>query len=234
MPLAMSLSAADAAQVYTPDLRGHGLNPARRGDVDYIGQYEDDIADLIAFIRKENPKAKIIIGGHSSGGGLAIRFGGGKYGHLASAYLLLAPYLHFMAPTFRFDVDWATPDVKRLLALMALNALGIRRFNHLPVVSLSVPMEARDGAETITYSYSLYTAYSPRNYQHDLAKMKQSMLVVAGANDESFIAEKYETVFARYPNAQVKLIADATHMGLVMKPELAQMTVAWLRERVAS
>jgi alpha-beta hydrolase superfamily lysophospholipase len=229
MPLAMSLSAADAAQVYTPDLRGHGLNPARRGDVDYIGQYEDDLADLIALIRKENPEAQIIIGGHSSGGGLAIRFGGGKYGSLASAYILLAPYLHFLAPTFRFDVDWAAPNIKLLLGLIALNALGVRRFNHLPVMSLNVPLEARDGAETLLYSYRLFESYSPRNYPRDLMRIKQPLLLVAGTKDESFIAERYARVFSRYPNAQVNLLEDASHMGLVMKPQLAETLATWLR-----
>ncbi|MBK8934289.1 MAG: hypothetical protein IPM76_18635 [Chloroflexi bacterium] len=31
-PLAQTLSAAGAATVVTPDLRGHGFNPAQRGD----------------------------------------------------------------------------------------------------------------------------------------------------------------------------------------------------------
>jgi len=30
------------AQVVTPDLRGDGINPDKRGDVDYIGQLDDD------------------------------------------------------------------------------------------------------------------------------------------------------------------------------------------------
>lgn len=38
MPLARFISDKGLAQVYTPDLRGHGLYPERRGDVDYIGQ----------------------------------------------------------------------------------------------------------------------------------------------------------------------------------------------------
>ncbi|MBW1784509.1 MAG: alpha/beta fold hydrolase, partial [Deltaproteobacteria bacterium] len=65
LPLAEFLSSEGAAQVYTPDLRGHGLTPKRRGDADYIGQLEDDLADFIAMIRKENPKSMLIMGGHS-------------------------------------------------------------------------------------------------------------------------------------------------------------------------
>ncbi|MFT7596992.1 MAG: hypothetical protein ACI8R4_004335, partial [Paracoccaceae bacterium] len=36
------------ARVLVPSLRGHGRSPGRRGDVDYIGQLEDDLKDLIA------------------------------------------------------------------------------------------------------------------------------------------------------------------------------------------
>ena len=91
LPLAEFLSSEGLAQVFTPDLRGHGHIPERRGDVDYIGQFEDDLADFIALVRKDNPNAMLILGGHSSGGGLAIRFGGSRYGNQADAYILLSP-----------------------------------------------------------------------------------------------------------------------------------------------
>ena len=55
LPLAKFISSEGLAQVYTPDLRGHGPTPERRGDVDYIGQLEDDLADFIAMIRRDNP-----------------------------------------------------------------------------------------------------------------------------------------------------------------------------------
>jgi pimeloyl-ACP methyl ester carboxylesterase len=63
---------AKHADVIAPDLRGHGAQAKLRGDVAYIGQLEDDIADLIDLYAR--PGQKIILAGHSSGGGLAIRF----------------------------------------------------------------------------------------------------------------------------------------------------------------
>ncbi|NCC36811.1 MAG: alpha/beta fold hydrolase, partial [Chloroflexia bacterium] len=49
-PLAGAISEQGLAHVVTPDLRGHGFAPTRRGDVDYIGQLEDDLADLIGVV----------------------------------------------------------------------------------------------------------------------------------------------------------------------------------------
>ena len=49
--LARELSDAGVAKVYLPNVRGHHLSGQRRGDVDYIGQLEDDLADLVVYIR---------------------------------------------------------------------------------------------------------------------------------------------------------------------------------------
>lgn len=84
-PLARRLSRRDAAHVYTPDLRGHGISPARRGDVDYIEQLEDDLADLVEHARACHVGNHIVVGGHSSGGGLTLRFAGSRHGGLADA-----------------------------------------------------------------------------------------------------------------------------------------------------
>ena len=231
MPLAESLSSANIAQVYTPDLRGHGDHPQKRGDVEYIGQYEDDLIDLIALIRHDNPTAKLILGGHSSGGGLVIRFAGGKGRSLVDACLLLAPYLHFLAPTFRpASGGWAIPRGWNLLGVSLLNLLGIRRFNHLPVMDFNIPVEARDGAETTSYSYAVYASLSPRNYKRELPKLPQPLLLVAGIEDEAFYAEKYESTISKYAQNQTLLLDNLKHMELVVSAALRPVVKEWLEK----
>jgi len=231
LPLAEFISSEDLAQVYTPDLRGHGRIPVRRGDVDYIGQFNDDLADLITIIRNDNPNAMLIVGGHSSGGGLAIRFAGSKQGQQADAYLLLAPYLQYNAPTVRPNSGgWAQPYIGRIIGLTMLNNAGIRWFNHLTVIEFNMPEEARDGTETLSYSYRLNTSYAPDNYKKDLSVIKQPLLVVAGTADESFFADQYEPVISQYADAQVELLQDVSHMGVVVGHEVRPIVKEWLED----
>ena len=90
---------AHHADVLAPDLRGYGPHAKAGGDVDYIGQLEDDIEDLIDLYAR--PVQKIILAGHSSGGGLVIRFLAGVYGVWVASAILFAPLLEYNAPTLR-------------------------------------------------------------------------------------------------------------------------------------
>lgn len=231
MPLAEFLSSSGLAQVFTPDLRGHGLRPERRGDVNYIDQFEDDLADLITLIRKNNPSATLIVSGHSSGGGLAIRFAGSKYRKLADAYLLLSPFLKYNAPTIRSNSGgWAQPYTARIVGLTMLNNMGIHWFDYLPAIAFNMPKEAQDGTETLLYSHRLNTAYAPRNYKKDLVGIQQPILVVAGTADEAFFADKFETEMSKYTKVKVILLQDVTHMGLVVGPEIRDVVKEWLEK----
>lgn len=234
-PLANYLSSNGLARVITPDLRGHGFTPEKRGDVAYIGQLEDDLADLVAVAQQTFPETTIIVGGHSSGGGLAVRFAGGEYGAMADAYLLLAPFLKYNAPTTRPNSgDWARPLTRRIIGLTMLNNVGIRWFNGLTVIQFNMPQTVLDSSlgdsATTAYSYRLNTAYAPRsNYGRDLAAIMQPLLVVAGTDDESFIAEQYEpTISAHTSTGTYALLPDVGHIDLLTTPEIEPVLMGWL------
>lgn len=48
--------------VYVPYLRGHG-HDGRPGDIDRIGQLDDDLADFVGVIRQLHPRASLILVG---------------------------------------------------------------------------------------------------------------------------------------------------------------------------
>ncbi len=242
-PLAQYISEQGLAQVVTPDLRGHGVNPQRRGDIDYIGQFEDDLADLITQLKYEKlehekleqakPVAQVIMGGHSSGGGLAIRFAGGEHGHLADAYLLLAPFIYYNAPTTRPNAGgWAKPYTTRIIGLSMLNNIGVAGLNHLTSIAFSMPESVRNGTETLAYSYRLNTSFAPRDYSKDLGTMTQPLMLLVGSEDETMFADKYQGLITQSvinsQQAEVKVLPELTHMGIVVSPKVRPVIEEWL------
>lgn len=230
MPLAQYLSTENLACVYTPDLRGHGISPKKRGDLDYINQMEDDLVDLVTHIKQQHPLSPIVIAGHSSGGGLAIRFAGSRYNDMADAYVFLAPFLKYNAPTIKDQSgDWAQPYIARIIGLGMLNTIAVRWFNHLPVMDFNLPPQKRDGSETLSYSFNLMAGYAPRDYTKDLIRIHQPALLICGKSDETFYADAFEIEMQTYcPKCEVVLLDGVTHMGVVTGEKTRFEMKRWL------
>ena len=233
--MARALAGAGLGTVIAPDMRGHGANPVRRGDVDYIGQLEEDISDLIGHLAKDQDKQQIIMGGHSSGGGFVVRFAGGAHGHKVDAFVLLAPFLKYNAPTTRANSGgWARPAIRRIIGLSMMNLAGIRALNHLPVISFAMPRAVMDGpyGNTVTtiYTYRMNTAFAPRSdYEADLAAINRPLLVIVGDRDEAFIATEFESVIsAQTETGSYHIIEGASHMGVVTGAAAIAVLQTWL------
>ena len=233
--MATALAETGKTAVIVPDLRGHGIEPERRGDIDYIAQYEDDLADLIAMLQTVRPDAEIVLGGHSSGGGLVVRFAGGTHGALADRFVLLAPFLGETATTSRPDSGgWAQVAIRRIIGLVLFNQIGITALNGLPVISFAFPQAVLDGPQghtaTTSYSYRLNTGYSPRrDLAADLSAMQQPFLLLAGANDEAFYADAYQALVSTHTSAGTYVIVpDLGHLDLVESPKATEILAQWL------
>src|ERR1700685_3845173 len=87
-----------------------------RGDIGYVGQLEDDLADFVAVVRKTAPTAPLTLIGHSAGGGFALRVAGSPLQGLFARTVLLAPYLGYDAPTNQPNSGgWANADIPRII-----------------------------------------------------------------------------------------------------------------------
>lgn len=225
------LSERKVANVYAPDLRGHGPSPQRRGDIDYIGQLEDDLADLISHIRKSASKdARFIMGGHSSGGGLALRFGGGPHGYLAQGFILLAPYLGHDARMIRKNSGgWADASILKIVGIAVLDGFGVKRFNGSPVLRFNLPEKYRNGHETLEYSYRLMRGMHPDNYKSSLSATRAPLFVLVGSDDEAFHAERFESEILAYkPDAKVSVLQGVSHLGVIMNEKAMVEAARWI------
>jgi alpha-beta hydrolase superfamily lysophospholipase len=219
-PLASGVAERSNAIVIAPDLRGHGPTPARRGDVDYIGQLEDDVADLVGHLAPQD--REIILLGHSAGGGLTIRLAGGAHSTLVDRAVLVAPFLQHDAPTaLAADPDgWARPLVRRIAGLWMLNSVGISLLNHLTVVEFRFPEDVLNSPAsalaTRHYSYRLQFSLSPRrDWQKDVAGLPLYLLV-AGAADTTFRADAYEpTLRPIAPHGDFVVLDGAGHADIL-------------------
>lgn len=222
--------AASGAQVLLPDLRGHFGADGARGDVDYIGQLEDDLADLIAAYRSEGQK--LVMVGHSSGGGLTIRFAGGAQGGMLDGAVLMAPFLKYNAPTAFDDAGgWAKPLTRRLIGLSMLNSVGITLANGATVMEFNAPDNPVAQTMTTAYSYRLNTSFAPRSdYLADVAKLPKFALIV-GAEDEAFRAEAYEGAMSAATDKGTYAVLDGvSHLDVFLNAEVAARIVAFLDE----
>ncbi len=213
--------------VYAPDIRGHGQS-GRKGDIDYIGQLEDDLADLLAALGPAPAGAKRILIGHSSGGGFALRTAAGPLGDRFDGYLLLAPFLSPDAPTARPDTGgWAAPYIPRIVALRVLRGLGLHWFEGLPVVAFAIPPEEMNDNRTQFYSFRLLANYSPHlDWRQDIRDIRRPAMVLVGANDELFRADQFAPVFQTLrPDIPVELLPNLDHMGPVIATEGRAATI---------
>jgi alpha-beta hydrolase superfamily lysophospholipase len=208
--------AQHGVQTYAIDIRGHGAS-GTRGDIGYAGQLQDDLADLVATIRKTNPTAPLTLIGHSSGGGFALRMAGSPIQTLFARTVLLAPYLGYDAPTSQPNSGgWANADVPRFIALSVLRGVGLAFGESLPTLAFAVPAQSTQKL-TSTYSYRLMRDFATSgDFRKDLAAATKPIAVFSGDVDELMFADKYQDAFK--DRASVRLIDGINHMGIVSDP----------------
>lgn len=208
--------------VYVLDMRGHGES-GKKGQIDYIGQLEDDIEDFILTLV---PPRKTFLVGFSAGGGFSLRFAAGARRGLFDGYVLLSPFLGQTASTYRpASGGWVSVGVVRLLALLALNRFGIKGLNHLPVTAYSLEPEA-SRILTPRYSYSLAINFRPHHdYKADISSANLPMEVIVGEDDDQFHAESFASEFSTSSRrVPVTIVPDTTHMGLTLSRAAIEAT----------
>jgi non-heme chloroperoxidase len=216
-PLAKALRDAGAS-VYVPVLRGHG-NSGRGGDVDYIGQLEDDLADFVAVLRPLHPSASFSLIGFSSGAGFVLRAIATPDERLFDRFIMISPALPQSAPTIRPDTGgWVSVAKPRTIVLSLLNRLGIERFNGLPVVAFATSPKAPN--LTSVYSFRLAVDFgAPRDYLSALGRSRKPAALLVGGADELFYPDRYAPLFEPVrPDLRISIVPGIGHIGMTVAP----------------
>ena len=231
--IASFISGSGAAKVILPNMRGHYMSGRSRGDVEYIGQYEDDIVDLIAEIRAQGHKGPIILGGHSSGAGFVLRFAGGKgpKQEPIAGYLALSPIIPRTAAIRGGDAGgWNVIHLPRIFGLVALNIFGIHGFDGLPIIAFNKPASAWNGTETLAYSWRLNQSYHPRrDHAGDVKGLGAKSLILVGDGDEAVDGQGLSAVLKQDGYAGgFEILPGVSHFGIFSQPKALQRVLDYV------
>jgi len=210
---------ARRATVYALAMRGHD-GTGRYGDVDYIGQLDDDIVDFLKTLPTRPAGGKRILLGFSSGGGFVLRFAGSPNGHLFDRFILVSPQMPARSPLMRPNGGgWVSVSIPRFVVLSLLNKAGIHAFDGLDVIEFAVPPQNRT-VQTASYTFRMLRNFGPTDdYLGDLKRAPGPVVVLAGQKDEIFHADRYAAVLkpAR-ADVSVTLVPGLGHMDMTTKP----------------
>ena len=229
LKLAQALQAAGAS-VYAISLRGHGGSGTANGDVSYLGQLDDDLADLVKGLGLDKPGVHRTLIGFSSGGGFVLRIAGGRQASLFDDYLAISPYIGQDSPTNKPNAGgWAGVAVPRIIALSLLNSIGLAWFQDLPTVHFATDAKASN-TRTPVYSYRLAGSLEVgRDWRAVLARIAAPTEIVIGANDQLFNADQFKPMLQTInPRIGVTIVPNETHLGMIADPPAtAAIAAAW-------
>jgi pimeloyl-ACP methyl ester carboxylesterase len=217
-PLAKALRDAGAS-VYVPILRGHG-NFGRSGDIHYVGQLEDDLADFVAVLRPLRPGTSFSLIGFSSGGGFVLRVIAAPDEKLFDRFIMISPALPPGSPTIRPDTGgWVSVAKPRIIVLALLNRLGVDWFNGLPIVAFATSPKAPN--LTSAYSFRLAVDFgAPRDYLAGLGRSKKPAALLVGGSDELFFPDRFAPLLgSARPDMPITIVPGIGHIGMTVSPQ---------------
>lgn len=226
---ARALQAAGAT-VYAIALRGHGGSGTRNGDVSYLGQLDDDLADIVQALGLAKPGVRRTLAGFSAGGGLVLRVAGGPQAALFDDYLAISPFIANDSPTNKpGSGGWADVAIPRIVGLSILHRFGLTAFEGLPVAHFATDAPA-DDRRTPVYSFRLLMSLQlGLDWRGVLARIDRPTRIVVGADDELFNADQFVPLMKQVnPRIAVTVVPGQGHLAMIATPAgTAAVAAAW-------
>ncbi|WP_051254603.1 alpha/beta hydrolase [Halobacillus kuroshimensis] len=207
------------ADVFLPVLRGYD-HKNKRGDLDYIGQYDDDLFDFIHYIKKKGYK-RITLMGHSMGCANLLRLIK-KNPAIGDAYIFTAPFFHPAVPVYKNeasdpsgegdDVEY-TVYTKKVMVLMTLYKMNVHRFEKASAAE--IPDEFASTGR-LSLSFRLLVSRFPEKVTSALLKGVQAPVTIAvGSEDEVIEAEKLKKWAEDIWDRPVDILPGADHNDIL-------------------
>ncbi|MFG6148767.1 alpha/beta hydrolase [Halobacillus sp. B23F22_1] len=224
----MAVTYQAGGDTFLPILRGYDNHP--KGDLDYIGQYDDDLFDFIHFVRKQG-FTEIILAGHSMGCANLLRLIH-KNIHAADSYVFFAPYFHPRLPVYQDDAnDQFKPGThvgykvysKKAALLNVLQKTGINWWNNRTVAI--IPDEFNREADVhLTFRLLISRFLEPLSND----KMPEKMITFVGADDEVIVPSNLQDWHEKMFKQKVMIIPEEDHNHLLHSKIVHQQLAEFL------
>lgn len=222
--------------VYMPDLRGHGASGGKRGDTPGPKQVWADITTFVKRIRSDFPQLPLILGGHSSGGGLVLNYSAQPDREPVDYYLFLSPELGFRAKAAR-PAPPAVPFAKADTFPFLVNAMsGGLLLGHAHAVQFNYPKQILEFDKALVNAYTVHmaNAVTPAAPHEQFIQLDRAFGMWIGAEDElllpSMVLAFADLAVKVRAQSNAASIPDADHLSILLEahetvgPWIAQLT----------
>ncbi len=213
--------------VYAPDHRGHGRTPGKRGHVNRLIEFVNDVELLRQHILKEYAKKPVFLFGHSMGGLIGFRYLLEHQNHISAAVL--------SAPAVGIKID--PPEwQKKLVSLLELvlpemtlnNGIDAAWLSHDPKV-----VEAYRNDPLVHPKISL-RLFNEMDKNGKLCLERASditlpVMMIYGEQDKIIDGDKVHTAFERLSSSNKKefVIQNAFHEAHNESNHLEEFEAMW-------
>jgi alpha-beta hydrolase superfamily lysophospholipase len=219
------------------DNRGHGRSEGRRGHIEDFAEYLDDLQEVAAWSKMQDPGLPLAMMGHSMGGAIVVSFALDEArAEKPEALVLAAPYLKLRmkvtAPK-RFAANVAARVLPTLSGPNGLRAEDISRnpealagFKHDPLIH-----------HTASAGWFMATLRAQAHIRTHAEKLRvPTLLLLAG--EDRIVANDANLAFAKNAGPGVEVRSyDGLYHELFLEPEAEQVLNdigAWLLTRAPS
>lgn len=152
---------------------------------------------------------RIILAGHSMGGGIVQAYAASDEPQLADAYLLFAPLMGRGLPG-AFVPNFIRLHMPRIIGISLLNRIGFRKLNRMPVMRFGL---GNFDGHIDHYTYNAAVSMNPNDYVEGLTALKKPLLVVIGKRDTQFgtVPEKIVEAVKRHSRGEIVVIDIQAH-----------------------
>ncbi|MCJ8289937.1 MAG: alpha/beta fold hydrolase [Crocinitomicaceae bacterium] len=232
--LAQTLRDSFAIETILVDLRGHGLSQGKRGDCPNVRSIYKDLNVIIQA--KKDTNLPIYLGGHSSGGGVALNYSRWKKSEKVDGYFFVSPELGYKSDTEREGrIEFAEVKVWKFVINGMTQGLLMQ---HSDVVFFNYPEKILEENPLIltAITVNMSKALTPKKPVKQFKDITEPIALFVGEHDELFDPAKV-IAYASLPTVPNKkttasILKDQTHLSILntIGIEIGHTVLKWQAE----